>query len=484
MNKFYLTTPIYYVNARPHIGHAYTTLAADVVTRYQKTKLKQKKIFFLTGTDEHGAKIAESAKKANKQPKEFCNQTVPLFKKTWQNLNINYNHFIRTTDQYHIKGAQKFLSKLKEKNDLYEKQYQGYYCTGCESFLTKHQLDKNGCCPDHQKKPKIIKEKNWFFKLKKYLPQVEKLIKSNKIKIAPQARRLETLSLLKQNLPDFSVSRPNVKWGIPLPWNKKQTIYVWVEALLNYWTAVFKTKNPNSFWPPDLQIIGKDIIKFHAIYWPAILLSYFDGNESKLPKKIFAHGFFTINNQKMSKSLDNVIDPNQLVTEFGQDAARYLILSQFPFGTDGDIKESRFAEKYNADLANGLGNLVARSISLTFKKITNWKKFWIQVKSQSKTINKKYIKAIENIKLQTALKIINQEINQNDQFLSIKKPWKLDKEKDQTKLIRILSKTIASIVNINQQIEPFLPNTAKKISAKIDLKKQTIKNLKPLFPRI
>jgi methionyl-tRNA synthetase len=489
MPKFYLTTPIFYLNAKPHIGHAYTTVAADVIARYQKQKLGKNNVFFLTGTDEHGAKNAEAAAKTGQDPKTFCDKMIPFFQKTWANLGIEYNHFIRTTDDYHASGAQKFLAQLKQKRALYQGNYTGLYCTGCESFLTTKQLDKLGRCPDHQRTPEKLTEKNWFFKLSDYLDKVKDLIENNILKVEPKQRKQEVLGLFKQGMENFSVSRPNVRWGIPLPWDRTQTIYVWVEALLNYWTALFKyqisnIKNQKYFWPPNLQLIGKDIIKFHCIYWPAMLLAYFDGDESKLPNKIFAHGFFTINGQKMSKTIGNVIDPNDLVKKYGNDGTRYLILSQFPFGQDGDIEQSKFDEKYNADLANGVGNLVARVTSLCLKQIIDWDGFWASaMKHKTHNIEQNFNQLMENLQLYEALKEVQKQTSQTDEYLAKNEPWRLNKDKDQETIVKILAQASASVSSIADMLKSFLPETSQKIKKIMDNKKRNIKQAKPLFPR-
>lgn len=488
MNKtFYLTTPIYYVNARPHIGHAYTTLAADIIARYHKQKLGKESVFFLTGTDEHGAKVAEAASLANKDPQSFCDEVVQEFKEAWKALNINYNHFIRTTDALHEKKAAEFLTALKEKGALYEGDYVGLYCTGCESFITPSQLDENGNCPDHQKRPEMITEKNWFFALRNYLPRVEELVRNDTLRIEPALRKLEVLGLFKQGLEDFSVSRPSVKWGIPLPWDSTQTIYVWVEALLNYWTALHDTKDA-AFWPPQLQLMAKDIIKFHCIFWPAMLLAYYDNDVSQLPNTIFAHGFFTVNGKKMSKTLGNVIDPVALVKEYGTDAARYLILSQFPFGADGDIDADRFTEKYNADLANGIGNLVSRVTTLCNKKIIDWTKFWQKTNQELTRLDKKESIAVfgtqmEQLRLYEAVELLIKIVKDSDTFLSVKEPWKLEAKKNQEELLNILSQSTADLIILGNKIRPFLPETAQKITERINAETKKIEIKEPLFPR-
>ncbi len=305
-----ITTPIYYVNDKPHIGHAYTTLAVDVLTRF--FRLRKKEVFFLTGTDEHGAKIAQTAKALGITPKELCDKNSELFKEAWKNLGIKYDYFIRTTDKRHEEAVKKFVAKLKDKNAIYEKEYTGLYCTGCEKFLTEKEL-VDGLCPDHKTRPEKISEKNYFFKLKDYLQKVESLIKNNKLKIGPENAKKETLGLFKQSLEDFSVSRQKVEWGIDLPFDTNQTVYVWVDALLNYRTGD-GSKTFENYWKNGIVIhlLAKDILKFHAIYWPAMLLAA----DEKVPDEEFIHGFFTINGQKMSKTLGNIIDPNDLVKKF------------------------------------------------------------------------------------------------------------------------------------------------------------------------
>jgi len=484
MNKFYLTTPIYYINAKPHVGHAYTTVSADVIARYYKQKFDSDKVFLLTGTDEYGAHIAEAAEQAGKDPQQFADEIVPHFKSTWKALSIEPSHFIRTTDPEHKKSAQEFLTTLKKKGVLYEDDYSGLYCSSCESFKTEKELDPEGNCPDHKKPPQKISEKNWFFKLKDHLPTIQKLIESDTITIRPKTRKQEVLGLLKQNLGNFSISRPSVSWGIPVPWDNNQTIYVWVEALLNYWTAIQNQKTTN-LWPPDLQIVGKDIIKFHCIYWPALLLAFYDGDTSQLPKKFFAHGFFTINGQKMSKTIGNVIDPNDLVREFGADGARYLLLCQFPFGADGDIEQSKFIEKYNADLANGIGNLVSRTNTLINKKITDTESFWKTVKENHTDPEKlkTYHEHMQSLELFEALQFIMSHVKKEDEYLARHEPWKLTPETDQGKLVEILGVTAAHILTLAEILTPFLPDTAKKITKLINVKEQSVTIGEPLFPR-
>lgn len=469
MSKFYITTPIYYVNGLPHIGHAYTTVAADVLSRYHRQK--GDKVFFLTGTDEHGEKIAEIAKKENKDPLEFCNQMASLFRNTWKDLNISNDHFIRTTSQEHQKAVSEFLLKLKENKAIYKKKYEGLYCTGCEKFLTQKEL-VGGLCPDHKKKPELVEEENYFFDLQKYLGKIKELIVKNKIKIFPSSKKVETLGLLKQELEDFSISRQKVEWGIDIPWDSSQKIYVWVDALINYISGIsYPEKEFKKWWPVDLHLIGKDILKFHTIYWPAMLLAA----NIELPKEIFIHGYFTMNGEKMSKTLGNVIKIEDLIKKFGVDSTRYLLLTQFPFGQDGDISMDKLTERYNADLANGLGNLVQRTIGMINKNLDG-RNPDLAIKLKK---DKRVGKLIEELKFEEALKEIWQIIASADAYISEKKPWQLDNKKE---LNKILGKVRNDILEISSLLTPFLPEISKKIEEVFEDTK--IKTISPLFPRI
>ncbi len=472
--KFYITTPIYYLNDKPHIGNAYTTIAADVLARYYRQQ--DYDVFFLTGTDEHGAKVAQSAEKAGMEPQEFCDQNSELFKQAFTALNISHDYFIRTTDERHKIGVQKFLQKLHDQGDIYPGEYEGLYCVGCERFLTEKELD-NGKCPDHQTPPEMVKEKNYFFKLKKYLPEVKRLIEQGDISITPEHRKKEVLGLLQQELEDFSVSREKVRWGIPLPFDTEQNTYVWVEALQNYITAVGYGDNTAAFekwWPADVHLMARDILKFHAIYWPALLLAA----GLPLPRKLYMHGFFTINGAKMSKSLGNVIDPLMLVERFGKDAARYLLLSQFPFGHDGDIKEELFVEKYNADLANNLGNLVSRTLNM----IEKYSGGQIPKDLPSFIRLDPVRNMIIDLDFHQALQKTWQAIDEANLLIDKHKPWEL--AKDATKrgeLEQVLSQLAAFLYELAGVLQPFMPDTAATIYGSLSAGK--IEKGDPLFER-
>jgi methionyl-tRNA synthetase len=506
--KVYITTPIYYVNDKPHIGHAYTTIVADVLARYHRDKLGDENVYFLTGTDEHGAKISESAQKAGIDPQKFTDQVSTEFKTAWQNLDISNNQFIRTSSEQHKKIVTEILNKLKSaqtpqgKDVLYEKDYEGLYCNGCEKFLTENDL-VDGKCPDHNREPELVTEKNWFFRLEDFLPIIKEKIEKDELLIYPETRKNEVLGLIdKQNLPDFSISRSikSVPWGIDLPWDKNQKSYVWVDALSNYITALDYPDGKlfKKFWPADVQLMALDILKFHALYWPAILLAL--GVE--LPKQLAIHGFFTINGQKMSKTIANVIHPNELVQKYGAEATKYLILSQFSFGSESDINVEGFREKYNADLVNGLGNLVNRVTYLIESKLDG------DICKNTFEIDEKFIYGIsekgikkidgvydliEKMNFKGSLFNITDEIDSVNCHLDKHSPWKeenLNQEfskynfnNKEEYLYWILREAIESIYNIAISLKPFMPNKAEEILSIITADKIQ-KPQEPLFPRL
>ncbi len=475
-SKFYITTPIYYVNDKPHIGHAYTTLAADVLARWHRQNNDE--VFFLTGTDEHGTKVAQSAEKQGKTPQEFCDEIAAIFKSRWEHLNISKSYFIRTTDKIHEERVKQIFVQLKnvktpKGNDaIYEDFYEGFYCTGCEKFLTEKEM-VNGKCPYHNQKPERLSEKNYFFRLSDYKDIIRQKILDDEFKILPIGRKNEALSML-EFVDDFSISRESVRWGIELPFDKSQKSYVWIDALSNYITAIGypdKMDEFNKWWPADVHLMAQDILKFHTIYWPAILLAL----KLPLPKVEYIHGFFTIDGKKMSKSIGNVIDPDELVNKYGSDAARYLLLSQFSFGQEADIQVERFPEKYNADLANGLGNLVARVSSLLEK---NNLELSLE-RENDKRLKKSFDMKMEKYKFSEAIKILWDRFHKCDEAITKNKVWEL-KDKNATK--KILKPIAQDILNIAYLLQPFMPNVAKEIIVQFSAKQ--IKKGKPLFPRI
>ena len=472
MKKFYITTPIYYVNDKPHIGHTYTTIAADVLARWHRSL--SEKTFFLTGTDEHGAKIENKAKEMKLEPQKYTDEIAAAFKDVWKELNISNDNFLRTTDEAHIKAVQKALQYMYDKGDIYLGKYEGLYCRGCEQYKNERDL-VNGECPDHKVAPEKMSEECYTFKLSKYQDELLEKIKKDELQILPLNRKNEIVSFYeKEGLEDISFSRKNVNWGIPVPWDKSHTVYVWADAFLNYLTGLgwdgSADKSPE-FWPAAVQLMSKDILRVHSTIWPAMLLSL----DLPLPEKIFIHGYFQINGQKMSKSLGNVIAPADLVKKYGVDATRYLIMSATTFGHDGDISWEKFNDKYNADLANGLGNLTARvSNLLEINKL----ELDLQAGSDKKLV-KSYTDNMKVFKFDEALKIVWQKLRIADEILSAKKPWKL---KDKKEIENILEPVAQDILNAAVLLKPFMPTVAEKIIKQFSDKQ--IKKGESLFPRI
>ncbi len=464
--KFYVTTPIYYINDIPHIGHTCTTVAADILARLHRQLGEE--VFFLTGTDEHGQKVAECAVKEGLEPQAYCDKIAPTFIEAWKNINISNDFFIRTTDSRHIAVVQELLQKIYDAGDAYKAKYEGYYCIGCESFKTETDLVE-GHCPLHPPEKTVKKsEENWFFKLSKYVPQlIEKIENDNYI--FPEGKRSEILAKLKAGVNDISLSRENVEWGIPVPWDKSQTFYVWFDALINYYSATRFLEGKADFWPADLHLLGKEILWFHTVIWQAMLLSA----NIALPKKTFTHSFYMIDGQKMSKSLGNVISPKQLTDLFEVDGARYLIARSFPSENDSDVGIVRFKEKYNADLANNLGNLVSRVAKLGagIKSI----------KISEPKLGEEYVKLIDNLKLDEAIGwVFENYIDKSNNRLNEIAPWKL--AADDPKRTEVLQECANNIRLAAFHLYPIMPDTCEKIESCLN---EEIKPLETgLFPRI
>lgn len=450
--KFYLTTAIPYVNAKPHVGHALEYVISDAIHRYHEIIGDEVRI--VSGADENALKNVQAAEQAGVSVDEFLNKNSKEFENFYKLLEVNLDEFRRGSDQkLHWPGVAE-LWKLVEKNgDLYKKKYKGLYCVGCESFKTEKEL-VDGKCPEHDKVPEVIEEENYFFKLSKYQDQLLKLIETDKFKLFPEKRKNEALSFLKNGLEDFSVSRSNERAkgvGVPVPGDSSQKIYVWFDALTIYLTASgygYDNSLSEKWWPADLHIIGKDIFRFHAFYWPAMLLSA----GLPLPKELLVHGFITSRGRKMSKTIGNVINPLEVIEKYGIEPFRYFLLSQIPTLDDGDFTEERFKEVYNADLANGLGNLVSRVVGLNQKS---------KVKNLNTKLNfsTEVEKAIQAYQLNVAIGEIWERIKKADVYINEKEVWGL-KGKEKEKALQYL---ISEIRQITYDIKPFLPETAEKI---------------------
>ena len=475
-NKFYITTSIPYTNAPPHIGFALEAVQADVLARYHRYLGED--VFFLTGTDEHGLKTLRAAEALGKTPQEFADEISSKFKELAKVLNIFNDDFIRTTDKIkHKPAVEKFWEKLNEKGDIYKKKYKGYYCPGCEAFKTEKEI-VDGKCPIHLKLLELVEEDNYFFRLSKYIKEIENKIKNNELKIIPDSRKNETLAMLKQGMEDVSFSRTKDKyWGIDVPGDSEQVMYVWCDALSNYISAIGyykETKQFEKYWPADVHCLGKDIMKFHTIFWPAMLLSA--GLE--LPKSIFVHGFINVDGQKMSKSLGNIVDPFELVKKYGADAVRYYLLREIVPTEDGDFTYQKFEARYNSDLAGGIGNLVARVFGIADRinpksKAQNPKQIQnLKLKKVIKKTKEDYKKTLENFKFNDALFAVWEIISFCDKYINEEKLW-------ETKKPQVVNDLFFAIKEIGVLLAPFLPETSEKIKKALESGKS-----KTLFPRI
>lgn len=479
MAKFYVTTPIYYANAKPHVGSAYTTVAADVLARWHRQQGRD--VHFLAGLAEHGTKISTSAQAAGKTPQVFVDENAEQFLTAWKQLAISYDDFIRTTEKRHEVAVTQFFEQLKESGKIYEGDYEGLYCVGHEAFVKESDLDEKGNCPDHGMPPEKVKEKNWFFKLSDYADELTRKIESDEFVIAPKTRKNEVLSFITQGLEDIAISRQTVDWAIPIPWDTSQTIYVWLDELFNYCSAIGYGKDEKlfrKFWPADIHIIGKDIIKFHCIIWPALLMAIGE----PLPHKVFAHGFFTVDGKKISKSLGNAIDPVAITKEYSADVLRYYLLREIPFGSDGDFSQARLHERYNADLANGLGNLVSRTLNMAQQFTPD-----ISVDPAALPIDldkhaSDSAAHLENLAFDKSLATLWEIVTWADRLIEQTKPWELAKAGDTDNVRHILGQLLAAISVVNTGIAPFLPETHKKLTALLTA--QPLKKPEqPLFAR-
>jgi methionyl-tRNA synthetase len=473
MGKFYVSTAIAYVNAPPHIGFALEVIQADVLARYHR--LKGDDTFYLTGVDEHGVKLYEAAQAAGMTPQAFVDQNAAKFQALKEILNLSNDDFIRTTSERHKKGARKIWMAMFEKGDLYKGSYKGNYCVGCEAFIADKDLDENGFCPNHKKKPEVLEEENYFFKLSKYSDQIKHAIETGEMKVVPDSRKHEILNLIGENgLTDVSFSRPKkvLPWGIDVPNDDSQVMYVWCDALTNYISALGYGNEDETdfekFWPCDAHIIGKDILRFHAGVWIGMLLSA----GIKLPKSVCVHGFITSEGQKMSKSLGNVVDPLIYVDKYGADSLRYFLMREIPTFDDGDFSHKRFVEVYNSELANGLGNLVNRVVMMTERYLGGR----VSVATNGEGVHdriigllKRYDVAMENFDLKTACETIYEVVDFGNKYIDDKKPWVMAKEESK-ELPDVLYNLLELLRFIAMMLLPYVPKTADKILEQLGMK--------------
>lgn len=468
---FYVTTPIYYVNDIPHIGHAYTTIIADALSRYKK--LAGYDVFFLTGTDEHGQKVEKSAAAKGLKPIELADTVVGRFKTLWQALNISYDGFIRTTDPRHEKGVQKIFKILLDKGDIYKGIYKGWYCVSCENFLPEDiQEDEQGrkFCPDCEKEVGIVSEETYFFRLSAYQKPLLDFYRKNPSFVRPKSRMNEVVSFVRQGLKDLSITRTTVRWGIPVPGDPKHTIYVWFDALHNYLTGIGfdqDMKTFETFWPADIHLIGKDILRFHAVFWPAFLMA----SGFPRPGTVFGHGWWLKDETKMSKSRGNVLDPHLILDTFGPDPLRYFLLREVPIGLDGNFSHEGFLHRINSDLANDLGNLVQRTLTMVFKYFSGAVSDIAPEEERDKVLREEFSRVREKVEdhyeqyaLNKALEDLWGYTSTINRYLADSEPWKVAKEPGQKKRLgRILYQASAAIRAAAVLLYPVMPDSADKI---------------------
>lgn len=466
---FYITTPIYYPSGNPHIGHCYTTVACDSIARYRR--MQGYDVMFLTGTDEHGLKIEQKAAEKGVTPKEYVDEVVKTFKKLWSYMNISYDRYIRTTDDYHIETVQKIFKALYDKGYIYKGEYKGKYCTPCESFWTESQLDENGCCPECHREVTEAKEEAYFFKMSSFAERIEKLLTETDY-LQPKTRATELVNnFIKPGLEDLCVSRTTFKWGIPVTFDDKHVVYVWIDALSNYISALgFWNEQYNDFdkfWPADVHMVAKDIMRFHAIIWPAMLMAL----DLPLPKHLAVHGWITFNGQKMSKSLGNVVDPFILGERYGADAIRYHILREMALGADSSFSNEIMINRINSDLANGLGNLVSRTVAMADKYFGGTLPaereegdFDAELIAEAEGLVAKVDKFMDNTQINNALAEIFKVVSRANKYIDETAPWVLGKdESKKARLATVLYNLLETIRIVSTLLSNFMPTTMPKV---------------------
>lgn len=471
---FYITTPIYYPSAKLHIGHAYCTTIADAIARFHR--LEGDDVFFLTGSDEHGLKIQQKAEEAGVTPIEYTDKIVAGFQNLWKRLSISNDDFIRTTQKRHERVVQEIFRRIYAKGDIYKGEYKGLYCTPCESYWTEHQLDENGCCPDCHRPVQEVAEEAYFFKMSKYQDRVLQYIEEHPDFIQPVSRRNEMINFIKQGLDDLCISRTSFNWGIPVPIDPKHVIYVWFDALTNYLTPIGYLDDPEKFhkyWPADLHLVGKEIVRFHTIIWPCILMAL----DLPLPKKVYGHGWLIVDGDKMSKSKGNVVDPIGLIDEFGADAIRYFLLREINLGQDGNFSRDALIGRINSDLANDLGNLLHRTLSMTLKFQGGVVKAPAgesdvdrSLKEDARETVAFFEKNMEDMQLSLTIKKVWAFISRANKYIDETAPWALAKDpaKEQ-ELANVLYNLTEALRAISVLISPFMPTTAVRIWQQLGL---------------
>lgn len=507
---FYITTPIYYPSGKFHIGTAYTTVASDAIARYKR--LKGFDVRFLTGMDEHGQKIQEKAQETGMDPQDYVNEIAASAKKLWNTMDISYNDFIQTTETRHKESVEKIFQKFLDNGDIYKGEYEGLYCVPCESYYTETQL-VDGKCPDCGREVQKVKEESYFFNMKKYADRLLAYYENNVEFIEPESRKNEMINnFIKPGLEDLSVSRTSFDWGIKVPGNPKHVIYVWVDALSNYITSLgYGSDNEelfNKYWPADVHVVGKDIVRFHTIYWPIFLMAL----DLPLPKKIFAHGFIMMKDGKMSKSKGNVVYPEMLIERYGLDATRYFLLRELPFGQDGVFSPESFVERTNFDLANDLGNLLNRTVSMMNKYFDGViptenlqeTEFDAVLKAHAENVRVKYEESMEKMQFSVVLSEVWSLVSRTNKYIDETSPWVLAKEEtDQPKLAAVMNNLAESLRHIAVMIQPFMTNAPKQIIEQLGMDERLLawdtietfgntipRNIKvvekgtPIFPRL
>ena len=509
-NTFYLTTPIYYPSGNLHIGHAYTTVAGDAMARYKR--MRGFDVMYLTGTDEHGQKIQEKAEEKGVTPKQYVDEMVAGIKDLWSKLDISYDDFIRTTDERHTVVVAKIFEQLLAQGDIYLGEYEGWYCTPCESYFTELQLTEEGNCPDCGRPVQKVKEESYFFKVSKYADRLLQYYEENPGFIQPESRKNEMINnFIKPGLEDLAVSRTTFDWGIKIPSNPKHVIYVWVDALTNYITALGYGSEDESkyqkYWPADVHLVGKEIVRFHTIYWPIMLMAL----DLPLPKKVFAHGWLLMKDGKMSKSKGNVVDPVTLIDRYGLDSLRYYLLREVPFGSDGVFTPESFVERLNFDLANDLGNLLNRTVAMINKYFDGVipaysgsnGEFEQSLLEVNKSTVEKYVGAMEKMEFSVALSVLWQLVSRTNKYIDETQPWQLAKEEAQVDQLKAVMVHLAeSLRRIAIMLQPFLTQTPKEIFSQLGVEAESlttwesmnefgvipagivVKKGNPIFPRL